>query len=91
MSDSICDYCKHSKKLLDEIPCNSCNSENNYCEFVGIGIKQIPQESLRDQFAMAALPEAYRMWGTQSSLQDIADLCYVLASAMLKAREKDNE
>lgn len=46
-------------------------------------------EALRDQFAMAVLPEAYRAWITAGNGEKgVAAMAYNMADAMLEERNK---
>jgi len=44
------------------------------------------QPTLRDRFAMAALPSAYANNHTTHGFQDVANEAYAIADAMLRAR-----
>lgn len=61
--------------------------------------KGVPGMTLRDAFALAALPEVLREWREDREKHDasadfdsdaplVADDCYIVADAMLEARKK---
>lgn len=96
MSRKIC-FCDHYQKdhpygmLPDGKINDQCTVSGCGCSFF---VEMVPEpKKLRDEFAMAALPTAWRLVhgiAVDGKLvpQDTARLCYVIADAMMVEREK---
>lgn len=47
----------------------------------------LEHKEMRDRFALAVLPEVFRRAKDDMALNDIADVCYAMADAMITRRQ----
>ena len=93
--------CEHRKvsRNNDTWTCDTCGAKFYHLEDLGFPgkIAVMPEiTTLRDQFAMAALPQVLQIpvWikkDIKEGLKGVAEICYALADLMLQQRKKELE